>query len=98
MLWVAARSGRALLRLWRYRDRSCLDARHIVECLRDNDWALSRRVVYPTTMGAFTVGVVPVDSRCWSFGEILVDACLAARSGDKSGLTVADDFQRDAIV
>jgi hypothetical protein len=55
-------------------------------------------VVYPTTMGAFTVGVVPVDSRCWSFGEILVDACLAARSGDKSGLTVADDFQRDAIV
>jgi hypothetical protein len=55
---------------------------HIVKRLHDNDWALSRRVVYPTTVGAFVMGVVPVDSNCRSPGEIFVDACLPARSSD----------------
>jgi hypothetical protein len=39
-------------------------------------------VVYPTTVGAFAVGVVPIDSNCRPSGEIFVDACLTARSGD----------------
>jgi len=39
-------------------------------------------VVYPATVGAFMMGVVPVDSNCRSLGEIFVDACLVARSSD----------------
>jgi hypothetical protein len=39
-------------------------------------------VVYPTTVGTFTMGIVPVDSNCRPPGEIFVDACLMARSGD----------------
>jgi hypothetical protein len=33
-------------------------------------------------VGAFAVGIVPVDSHCWPSGEIFVDVCLTARSGD----------------
>jgi len=40
-------------------------------------------VVYPSTVGTFTVGIVPVDSNCRPPGEIFVNACLMARSGDK---------------
>jgi hypothetical protein len=40
-------------------------------------------VVYPTTVGAFAVGVVSVDSHCWPSGEIFVDVCLTARSSDR---------------
>jgi hypothetical protein len=84
VLWVAARGGHAFFRLWRYRGRSCLDMRCIVERLRNNDWALSWRVVYPSTVGAFAVSIVPIDSHCWPSGEIFVDVCLMARSGNSS--------------
>jgi len=39
-------------------------------------------VVYPTTVGAFAMDIVSVDSHCRSSGEIFVDVCLMARSGD----------------
>jgi hypothetical protein len=39
-------------------------------------------VVYPTTVGAFTMGIVPVNSNCRPSDEIFVDVCLAARSSD----------------
>jgi hypothetical protein len=39
-------------------------------------------VVYPSTVGAFAVSIVSVDSHCWPSGEIFVDVCLMARSGD----------------
>jgi len=39
-------------------------------------------VVYPSTVGAFAMGVVPVDSNCRPPGEIFVNACLTARPGD----------------
>jgi hypothetical protein len=32
------------------------------------------------------MGIVPVDSNCRPPGEIFVDACLAARSGDRRSL------------
>jgi len=43
-------------------------------------------VVYPTTVGAFAMGIVPVDSNCRSPSEIFVDACLAARSSDSKAV------------
>jgi hypothetical protein len=52
VLWVAARSGRAFLRLWRYRDRICLDARCIVERLCDDVRALCRAVTVAAAVRA----------------------------------------------
>ena len=43
-------------------------------------------MVYPTTVGAFTMGIVPVDSDYRSPGEIFIDTCLVARSGDSLGV------------
>jgi hypothetical protein len=86
MFWVSVGGGHTFFRLWRYQDRICLDAQHIIKRLRDNDWALSRRVVYPTTVGAFVVSVVPVDSHCQPSGEIFINVCLMARSGDRVSL------------
>src|SRR6266851_6875062 len=54
---------RSFLRLRRYQDRRCLDARWIVMCLRDDDWALSRQVVYASAMGTFMVGIIPVGDK-----------------------------------
>ena len=39
-------------------------------------------MVYPTTVGALVMGIVPIDSNCRLPGEIFVDACLMARSSD----------------
>ena len=47
-------------------------------------------MVYPSTVGAFTMGVVPVDSNCRSPGEMFIDACLTARSGDIEGEIESD--------
>ena len=44
MLWVLARGGCALFRLWRYWDRICLDTQRIVEHLCDDVRALHRAV------------------------------------------------------
>jgi hypothetical protein len=52
VLWVAARSGRTFFRLWRYRDRSCLDARCIVERLRDDARTLGRAVTVAIAVSA----------------------------------------------
>ena len=82
MLWILVRGGHAFFRLWRYWDRRCFDAWHIIKCLQDNDWALSRQVVYPIIVGAFAISIVPVNSNCRPSGEISVNACLMARSGD----------------
>jgi hypothetical protein len=79
---VLTGGGCAFFRLWRYWDRICLDARCITRHLRDDDWALSRQMVYSTTVGAFMVSIVPVDSHCWPSGEIFVNVCLMARSSD----------------
>ena len=49
-------------------------------------------MVFLTTVGAFAMGVVPVDSHCWPSGEIFVDACLAARSGNMASLKKRDDI------
>ena len=49
-------------------------------------------MVYPTTMGAFMMGVVPVDSNCRPSSEIFINACLTARSGDKEGADIALDI------
>ena len=40
-------------------------------------------MIYPTTVGTFAMGIVSVDSNCRPSGEVFVDACLTARSGDK---------------
>jgi hypothetical protein len=40
-------------------------------------------VVYPSTVGTFAMGIVPIDSNCRPPGEIFVDVCLVARSGDR---------------
>jgi hypothetical protein len=52
VLQILARGGRAFFRLWRYRDRSCLDARRIVECLCDDARALGRAVMVAVAVGA----------------------------------------------
>ena len=52
MLWIAARSGRAFLRLWRYWDRIRLDAQCIVERLCDDVRALRRAVMVAAAVRA----------------------------------------------
>jgi hypothetical protein len=42
-------------------------------------------VVHPSTVGAFAVSIVPIDSNCRPPGEIFINVCLAARSGDMEG-------------
>jgi hypothetical protein len=92
MFWVLAGGGHAFFRLWRYQNRSCLDAWCITRRLRDDDWALSRQVVYSTTVGAFAMGIVPVDPNYRPSGEIFIDACLTARSGDTNRVLIVSSL------
>jgi hypothetical protein len=39
-------------------------------------------VVYPATVGAFVMSIVPVDSNCRPSGKIFVNVCLIARSSN----------------
>jgi hypothetical protein len=52
MLWILAGSRRAFFRLWRYRDRICLNMRRIVEHLCNNARKLGRAVMVAVAVGA----------------------------------------------
>jgi hypothetical protein len=47
-------------------------------------------VVYPTTVGTFAMGIISVNSNCRFSGEIFINACLTARSGNIYLLMVID--------
>jgi hypothetical protein len=47
-------------------------------------------VVYPTIVGTFAMGIIPVNSNCRFSGEIFIDVCLMARFGDIYLLMVID--------
>jgi hypothetical protein len=47
-------------------------------------------VVYSIIVSTFAMGVIPVNSNCRFSGEIFINACLMARSGDIYLLMVTD--------
>ena len=47
-------------------------------------------MVYPTIVGIFAMGIISVNSNCRFFGEIFIDVCLIARSGNIYLLMVTD--------
>ena len=55
-------------------------------------------MVYPTAVGAFAVSIVPVDPNCRPSGEIFVDACLAARSGDTHTMIGCIGLDKEPLV
>src|SRR5712671_1308553 len=80
----------SLLRLGRYWDRRRLDVQWIIMHLSNDDWALSGRVVYTSTMGAFVVGVISVGNKGGGAHEGLV-VCVATMEAWDEGFEGAPE-------